>query len=74
MLTNNGPEGGIMGGVHSLSEATPLKQTDFAYADRAFEGATKYSDWLFAYVPQKSDFNEQSCAEEVNELVICACS
>lgn len=45
------PEGDIMG-VHSLSGATPLKQTNFGYADRSFDGATKYSNWLFAYVPQ----------------------
>jgi type II secretory pathway pseudopilin PulG len=45
------PEGGIMG-VHSLSNATPIKQTNFAYSDIAFEGAAKYSDWVFAYVPQ----------------------
>ncbi len=45
------PEGGIMG-VHSLSYASPIKTTNFRYADRAFEGMTKYSDWSFVYVPQ----------------------
>lgn len=45
------PEGGIMG-VHSLSNATPIKQTNFAYSDSAYKGARKYSDWVFAYVPQ----------------------
>lgn len=42
------PEGGIMG-VHSLSDATSIKNTNFGYADQAFEGATKYSDWQFIY-------------------------
>ncbi len=45
------PDGGVMG-VYSLSDATPLKTANFEYADRAFEGATKYTDWMFAYVPQ----------------------
>lgn len=45
------PEGGIMG-VHSLSDATPYKSTNFSYQDQAFESATKYSDWKFFYSPQ----------------------
>lgn len=45
------PEGGIVG-VHSLSEAPPIKATGFKYINRAFEGAAKYSDWVFAYDPQ----------------------
>lgn len=45
------PEGGIMG-VHSLSDAQPVKRTNFNYQDREFEEATKYSDWQFVYVPQ----------------------
>ncbi len=44
------PEGGIMG-VHSLSDAVPLKTANFSYADQAFEGSTKYSAWVFAYRP-----------------------
>lgn len=46
------PEGGIMG-VHSLSDAVPIKSANFDYANRAFEGTSKYTDWLFAYSPQK---------------------
>ena len=42
------PGGGIMG-VHSLSDAVPIKSTNFGYADQGFEGATKYSDWRFVY-------------------------
>ncbi len=45
------PEGGIMG-VHSLSDATPIKITNFDYANLVFEGVTKYSGWVFAYRPQ----------------------
>jgi len=44
------PEGGIMG-VHSFSDAPPLKLANFSYQDREFEGATKYSDWKFVYIP-----------------------
>jgi type II secretory pathway pseudopilin PulG len=43
-------EGGIMG-VRSLSDATPIKSTNFSYADRSFEGETKYSSWQFVYTP-----------------------
>ena len=45
------PEGGIMG-VHSLSDAAPLKRANFDYANQAFEGAESYSKWQFSYVPQ----------------------
>lgn len=45
------PEGGIMG-VHSLSDAAPLKRANFDYANQAFEGAAKYTDWVFVYRPQ----------------------
>lgn len=41
-----GPAGEILG-VHSLSEQTPIKTGNFAMADKAFEGKTKYADWLF---------------------------
>jgi type II secretory pathway pseudopilin PulG len=34
-------------GVHSLSAARPLKQGNFARADRSFTGAKSYSDWVF---------------------------
>jgi len=45
-----GPEGGIVG-VYSLSEGAPKKVANFAFANREFEGATKYSDWKFVYNP-----------------------
>jgi type II secretory pathway pseudopilin PulG len=40
------PNGGI-NGVFSLSEETPIKQSNFRLADKDFEGKTKYSDWIF---------------------------
>jgi len=56
-LTGNGewglvkaPDGGIMG-VYSLSEDKPIKVAGFAFANREFEGAAKYSDWKFVYNP-----------------------
>ncbi len=45
-----GANGEILG-VHSLSEAAPLKQGNFVLADRGFEGKTKYAEWVFMHVP-----------------------
>jgi type II secretory pathway pseudopilin PulG len=42
---------GGFAGVYSLSESTPLKASDFAVRDAAFEGKTKYSDWQFGFAP-----------------------
>lgn len=39
--------GGEIYGVHSRSREEPLKKANFAPADRQFEGAMKYSDWVF---------------------------
>jgi type II secretory pathway pseudopilin PulG len=36
-------------GVHSRSEEQPIKQANFAAADRGFEGKKKYSEWTFVY-------------------------
>lgn len=47
------PDGGVMG-VHSISDAAPFKMANFDYADQAFNGAAKYSDWVFDYIPQAS--------------------
>ncbi len=44
------PEGGIMG-IHSLSDATPIKVSGFAFDWADFEGKQHYSDWVFAYRP-----------------------
>ena len=37
-----------MAGVHSLSDAEPIKMGNFDVEDKLFEGKTKYSDWVFA--------------------------
>jgi type II secretory pathway pseudopilin PulG len=47
------PGGGIAG-VHSRSEAKPLKSANFAPPDVRFEGAERYSDWKFVFEPRGS--------------------
>jgi type II secretory pathway pseudopilin PulG len=42
------PDGGILG-VHSLSEEKPLKVAGFRVRDATFEGAQKYSEWMFVH-------------------------
>jgi len=44
------PGGGIMG-VHSFSQARPIKSAGFTIYNAGFEAATKYSDWRFVYEP-----------------------
>ena len=44
------PGGGILG-VRSRSDNRPIKTGNFEIADTHLEGATKYSEWLFYYVP-----------------------
>lgn len=38
---------GEIHGVHSRSLEEPLKKDNFALRDRKFEGAARYSDWVF---------------------------
>jgi type II secretory pathway pseudopilin PulG len=38
-------------GVHSLSEATPLKQAGFDRVNASFEARTAYKDWVFLFIP-----------------------
>lgn len=38
---------GKIAGVHSRSDATPMKQDNFPVKYRDFKGSTRYSDWLF---------------------------
>ena len=45
------PGGGIAG-VHSRSEAKPLKTGNFAAQDAKFEGAERYSEWRFVFAPR----------------------
>ena len=42
------PEGGIQG-VHSLSDAAPLKRAGFAAAEQEFADAARYADWRFVH-------------------------
>jgi hypothetical protein len=42
---------GGFAGVHSLSEAAPLKSAGFAVRDATFEGKAKYSEWQFVFSP-----------------------
>jgi len=44
------PQGGVMG-VASTSEERPVKSAGFAYRERGFEKAAKYSEWRFVHVP-----------------------
>lgn len=48
-----GAQGEIIG-VHSLSEDHPIKVSGFSAADRDFNGAKKYSDWIFSYQIRQS--------------------
>lgn len=41
-------DGGIIG-VHSLSEMPPIKVAGFGKAGNSFDGAVKYSEWVFAF-------------------------
>lgn len=47
-----GAHGEIIG-VHSLSDAHPIKTSGFTAADHDFTGAEKYSDWVFSYQDQQ---------------------
>ena len=48
------PEGGIMG-VHSLSDAAPIKTSGFRENEITFEGKKKYAEWVFLYAPSQMD-------------------
>lgn len=39
--------GELIMGVYSQSDDEPMKIAGFAFPDRAFEGKTKYSEWVF---------------------------
>lgn len=44
------PGGGVMG-VHSKSEARPVKSGGFSLADKTLAEAKRYADWQFFYTP-----------------------
>ncbi len=47
-------------GVHSLSEAEPLKQAGFSSALSTFNGKKRYSEWVFVFTPPLIAGNVQS--------------
>jgi type II secretory pathway pseudopilin PulG len=55
------PEGRI-GGVHSLSDETPLKQDGFPLRWEAFKGRSKYSEWRFVVDVRLIDVKQPSGA------------
>ena len=44
------PGGGIMG-IHSLSNAQPIKISGFEAENQLFEGKLRYSEWVFVVLP-----------------------
>lgn len=46
------PGGGIAG-IHSLSDAAPLKSGNFSNADLELKSKTSYSEWTFIYQPKQ---------------------
>ena len=46
------PGGGGIMGVHSLSQAAPIKSGGFDARDSALAGAARYADWQFSYAPR----------------------
>ncbi|MGZ8983684.1 MAG: type II secretion system protein [Methylotenera sp.] len=48
-----GVQGEIIG-VHSLSGDHPIKVSGFSAVNRDFNGAKKYSDWIFSYQVRQS--------------------
>lgn len=53
------PEGGIMG-VHSRSEAAPVKTHGFAQRDALFDGVGRYSQWHFSHAPFGSPLQSEA--------------
>ncbi len=44
-------DGGVLIGVYSKAEGTPFRQAGFLGVQKSFNGAQRYSDWKFSYVP-----------------------
>jgi type II secretory pathway pseudopilin PulG len=68
-ITNNddwglvkAPDGGVMG-VYSRSENKPIKVARFRLTQAAFEGAEKYADWKFVFVPVAPSTGSKSAAQ-----------
>ena len=45
---------GGLAGVHSLSEAAPLKTSGFSVRDASLEGKAKYAEWQFVFAPAQA--------------------
>jgi len=58
---------GAIIGVRSASTDRPIKQAGFREEDTAFESASCYCDWVFAYLPQlrMRDSDGQSATEKL---------
>lgn len=50
------PGGGIMG-IHSLSNARPIKIAEFETENQGFEEKSRYSEWVFAAMPSVATAN-----------------
>lgn len=57
--------GGRIVGVHSLSEATPIKLSGFKADDSMLNGKQKYTQWVFTY-PSNFIVNASSNGEPLN--------
>ena len=55
------PGGGIMG-IHSLSNARPIKVAEFETENQMFEEKSRYSEWVFAVVPSVATVNPAAAA------------
>jgi type II secretory pathway pseudopilin PulG len=49
--------GDRIAGVHSLSEAVPLKQSGFPSAQAGFEARQSYKEWVFVFMPPRNARN-----------------
>lgn len=63
------PDGGIMG-VHSLSDMHPIKIAGFGAAGSSFEGALKYSEWVFMYLPRRNSRLQMNIDSSVNKRTL----
>ena len=49
-------------GVYSFSATAPIKVANFSDREKKFEGADKYSDWKFIYIPRYIPTNADGIA------------
>ena len=58
-------DGGISG-VHSLSDATPMKTAKFPNVYEQFTGKTSYADWQFVYAPPAAPEKEDAVEKQAD--------